>query len=64
MPYLAKIVMYPLFQKTLAERRAAYLLAWATRSCFNHFYRLAVNTLVPASEAGKVVRVGDEVAIL
>jgi uncharacterized protein len=55
--------MYPLFQKTLAEKRAASLPAWANRSRFNHFYRLAVNTRVPVSEAGKVVRVGDEVVI-
>jgi uncharacterized protein YcbX len=31
------------------------------RARFNHFYRLAVNTRVPASEAGKALRVGDEV---
>jgi uncharacterized protein YcbX len=55
---------YPLFQKTLAEKRAAYLPAWANRSRFNHFYRLAVNTCVPASEAGKVLRVGDEVVLM
>ena len=56
--------MYPHFQKTLAEKRAEYLPSWANRSRFNHFYRLAVNTRVPASETGKVVRVGDEVVML
>lgn len=56
--------MYPHFQKTLAEKRAAYLPSWANRSRFNHFYRLAVNTRVPESEAGKIVRVGDEIVLL
>lgn len=56
--------MYPHFQKTLAEQRAASLPAWAERSRFNHFYRLAVNTCVPASQAGKCVRVGDEVVLV
>ena len=56
--------MYPLFQKTLAEKRAEYLPSWANRSRFNHFYRLAVNTCVPASEAGKVLHLGDEVTVL
>ena len=56
--------MYPQFQKTLAERRAASLPSWANRSRFNHFYRLAVNTCVPESEAGKSVRVGDEVVLV
>ena len=56
--------MYPLFQKILAEKRAAHLPSWANRSRFNHFYRLAVNTLVPESEAGKIVHVGDEVVVL
>jgi uncharacterized protein YcbX len=36
-----------------------------TRSRFNHFYRLAINTNIAAtSEAGKVLRVGDPVEIL
>ena len=34
------------------------------KSRFNHFYRLAVNTIVPADQAGKTVRVGDEVGIV
>jgi len=51
------------FQKTLAARRAETLPAWAARSRFNHFYRLAVNTRIPPSEAGKPIRVGDPVEI-
>ncbi|MGH8507755.1 MAG: MOSC domain-containing protein [Gammaproteobacteria bacterium] len=52
------------FQKTLAMRREQTLPDWAARSRFNHYYRLAVNTRIPASEAGKTLRVGDEVTIL
>ena len=51
----------PAFAKTFARRRQETLPAWAERSRFDHFYRLAVNTVVPESEAGKVIRVFDEV---
>jgi uncharacterized protein YcbX len=54
----------PLFQKTFAARRRASLPAWAPGSRFDHSYRLAVGTRVAASEAGKTVRVGDEVSLL
>ena len=52
------------FQKTLATKREQTLPAWAARSRFNHYYRLAVNTRILASQAGKTLRVGDEVTIL
>lgn len=52
------------FQKTLATKREQTLPAWAARSRFNHYYRLAVNTRIPPSEAGKTLRIGDEVTIL
>lgn len=51
-----------LFQKVFAERRRAALPAWAPAARFDHFYRLGVGTRVPATEAGKVVRIGDAVA--
>jgi uncharacterized protein YcbX len=47
------------FAKEFAARREATLPAWSPRSRFNHYYRLAVNTRVPASEAGKWLRTGD-----
>lgn len=50
---------WPEYSQTFRARREAALPPWADRSRFNHFYRLAVNTRVPASEAGKSVRVGD-----
>jgi hypothetical protein len=33
---------------------------WAERSRFNHFYRLAINTRLSVTEAGKTIRIGDE----
>jgi uncharacterized protein YcbX len=51
------------FQKRFAERRAASLPVWATATRFDHYYRLAVNTRVPSSSTGTVIRVGDPVRI-
>ncbi len=52
------------FAQVFRARREASLPPWATRARFNHFYRLAVNTCVPASKWGKTVRVGDTVRVL
>ena len=54
----------PDFSPVFRQRREAALPAWADRSRFNHFYRLAVNTRVPRGQAGSVLRVGDEVRLL
>ncbi len=43
----------PQFQKTFLAARAASLPIGVNRDRFNHFYRLAVNTRIPSSEAGK-----------
>lgn len=43
----------PQFQTTFLQQRAASLPANVNRDRFNHFYRLAVNTKISASEAGK-----------
>jgi uncharacterized protein YcbX len=51
--------VWPEFSKTVARRREASLPAWAERSRFNHFYRLAVNTRPHGS--GGEIRVGDAV---
>lgn len=53
----------PTFQKSFAARRRATLPAWAPASRFDHFYRLCTGTRVPASEAGRVLRVGDSVML-
>jgi uncharacterized protein YcbX len=51
------------FQKKFMEERKKHLPAWANAQRFNHFYRFAVNTSVPPGEAGKVLRMGDLVAL-
>lgn len=56
--------VYPGFQKIFAAKRQETLPAWTTRSHFNHFYRISVNTRIAASEQGKEIRVGDEISIL
>lgn len=47
------------FQKKFMQLRRENLPAWANVSRFNHFYRFAVNTSIPATETGKILRVGD-----
>jgi uncharacterized protein YcbX len=49
------------FQKKFMELRKKSLPGWANAQRFNHFYRFAVNTSIPPSEAGKRLRVGDAV---
>lgn len=52
----------PAFAKHFGERREASLPAWAARSRFDHFYRLAVNTRgLPGSE---LLNVGDTIHIV
>ncbi|MBW4471909.1 MAG: MOSC N-terminal beta barrel domain-containing protein [Stenomitos rutilans HA7619-LM2] len=51
----------PQFQKTFTTKRKETLPAWVVTSRFNHFFRLAVNTRTLSSQAGKVLRVGDQV---
>lgn len=55
---------YPNFQKIFVTQRKETLPDWVESSRFNHFFRLSVNTKVPAGEAGKVLRQGDKVKIL
>jgi uncharacterized protein len=51
------------FQKKFMQFRKETLPPWANAQRFNHFYRFAINTSVPPTEAGKQLRVGDAVAI-
>lgn len=53
----------PEFAKIFTERRRETLPPWAKKSRFDHYYRFAVNTRIPASEAGKVLHVEDDVVI-
>ncbi|NPB05122.1 MAG: MOSC domain-containing protein [Aquificae bacterium] len=52
------------FRRRFEEMRRKTLPPWAERSRFDTFYRLTVNTIVPPSEAGKVLKVGDRVILL
>jgi uncharacterized protein YcbX len=53
----------PNFQRSFATHREVALRPWAPRACFDHFYRLAVNTrLAPNSATGKLC-LGDAVHI-
>jgi uncharacterized protein len=51
------------FQKRFMEMRKRMLPEWANAKRFNHYYRFAVNTSIPVSEAGKKLRVGDPVIL-
>jgi uncharacterized protein YcbX len=53
----------PEFQKKFMRLRREHLPTWASVERFNHFYRFAVNTSIPATEAGKRLRVGDPLII-
>lgn len=55
---------YPQFQKIFTEQRKSTLMEGVERSQFNHFYRFTVNTIIPASESGKVLHLGDEIKLL
>ena len=50
------------FQKTFMRLRQEHLPPWANRDRFNHFYRFAVNTSIPETEAGKWLRRGDPIS--
>ncbi len=54
---------YDEFAATFERERYETLPYWATRSRFDHFYRLAVNTRPVAGHTG-TIRVGDEVTIV
>lgn len=50
------------FRSQFETRRRESLPAWSDPQCFNHFYRFAVNTSIPETEAGKWLHVGDAVS--
>lgn len=53
----------PEFTKIFSHKRQETLPPFVNPSQFNHFYRVAVNTRLDPSEAGKAIAVGDEVEI-
>lgn len=56
--------VYPKFQQIFVAKRREFLPSWTTPSRFNHFYRLAVNTNVPESEAGKILKIGQPIKVI
>jgi hypothetical protein len=52
------------FQKHFIQQRRATLPDWANRDRFNHFYRLGLNTSVPASLTQKVLQLGDAIKMI
>ena len=50
---------YPKFQKTFITQRKNTLPQEVERSRFNHYFRLAVNTRLKPTEAGKIIQIGD-----
>ena len=61
-PHTGAII--PGFQKTFSDYRRSHIPGWTPEARFDHYYRLATNTRVAASEAGKTLRVNDPVVLL
>jgi MOSC domain-containing protein len=53
----------PGFQKLFSDYRRSHIPAWTPEVRFDHYYRVATNTRVAPSEVGKILRVGDCLAI-
>jgi uncharacterized protein YcbX len=47
------------FARRFSEKRRATFPPWSAEVRFDHYYRLAINTRVPSSELGKLLRLGD-----
>lgn len=52
------------FQKAFSDFRRAQLPPWSPEARFDHYYRLSTNTRVAPTEHGKLLRVGDPLALL
>jgi len=52
-------VIIPGFQKIFSDYRRSHVPAWCPEARFDHYYRLATNTRVASTEAGKILSVGD-----
>ncbi len=51
------------FERIFVEKREKTLPQWAKEECFKGFYRVAINTIVPETEEGKKISVGDSLRI-
>jgi uncharacterized protein YcbX len=52
---------WPEFARHFAQRREAELPEWTPAAQFDHYYRLAINTVLESLDEGATIRVGDEV---
>jgi uncharacterized protein len=52
------------FQKTFGTNRAATLPSEIDRSRFKHFYRVAVNTRLPATAIGQTIQIGNSIQLI
>ncbi len=52
------------FAKTFTKARAKHLPEWSELSAFGNHYFLTVDSLLPASEVGKILKVGDSLEIV
>ncbi len=48
---------YTEFQKIFVKKRQETLPEWTNKSRFNHYYKLSVNTCIPATESGKILSI-------
>ncbi|SEP25869.1 hypothetical protein SAMN04487948_12811 [Halogranum amylolyticum] len=55
---------HPGFRETFVEKRRETMPDWSGGDWFDHHFRVMVNTVVPESEWGKTLSVGDEVRVL
>ncbi len=56
-------ITYPRFTKIFTEARMTTLPEWSTLNEYDHFYYLNVDVLIPDSETGKKIRLGDRINI-
>ncbi len=52
------------FENIFIEKRKRALPSWVREECMKGFYRLAINTTVPPSEKGKLIKEGDEIKVI
>ena len=52
------------FYQTFVRNREAKKAPWTDAGCFDHWYRLSINTKVAVSEAKKNIHLGDTVSIV
>jgi uncharacterized protein len=53
----------PDFTRRFCDKRRATFPPWSAEVRFDHYFRLAVNTRVPSTESGKLLRLGDPLSL-